>query len=127
MASSMYQGDDWGLDGTPKWWWKYVIPNPENFYSQILAQVTLTSEREAGSWLQHASGEILEGLAMFHAATRMGDRDGSTRLKNEAFARLSRAVHSLGSEAGFVGIDQNGPIGPRTHVGAGAGENRTAG
>jgi len=125
MASSMYQGDDWGLEGTPKWWWKYVIPSPESFYGQILAQASRASSPEAGSWLQHASGEIMEGLAMFHAATRMGEREGSTRLKNEAYARLARAVNTLGNEAGFVGVDQNGPIGPRTH-GSGA-EVRTAG
>jgi hypothetical protein len=119
MASnSVYQGDDWGLEGTPKWWWKYVIPNPESFYAQVLAQAARAYDPEPSPWLQRASGEVMEGLAMFHAAARMGDREGSARLKSEAFARLSRAVGVLGSEAGFIGVDQTGPIGPRTHVGA---------
>lgn len=63
---------------------------------------------------------------MFHAATRMDDREGSARFKSEAFARLSRAVSALGSEAGFIDVDQTGgPIDPRTH--AGTGEARLAG
>jgi hypothetical protein len=120
MASSTYQGDDWGLEGTPKWWWKYVIPNPESFYAQVLAQATLVSGPNPVPWLQRASGEVMEGLAMFHAAASMGDREDSARLKSEAFARLSQAVSALGSEAGFIGVDQTGgPIGPRTHVGTG--------
>lgn len=108
------QGDDWGLEGTPKWWWKYVLPNPEIFYGQVLAQA-IRVEAESHSWLQRASGEVMESLAMLHAGTRMGDSEGASRLKTEAFARLTRAVHALGSEAGFIGVDQNGPIGPRTH------------
>ncbi len=119
MASSAYQVDDWGLEGTAKWWWKYVMPNPEIFYGQILAESARAADPEPSPWLQRASAEVMEGLAMFKAAARMGEREGSERLKHEAFARLSRAVSVLGSEGGFIGIDQNGPIGPRTHVGAG--------
>ncbi|MFC5582717.1 hypothetical protein [Rhodanobacter terrae] len=56
----------------------------------------------------------------------MDDREGSARFKSEAFARLSRAVSALGSEAGFIDVDQTGgPIDPRTH--AGTGEARLAG
>ncbi|MEP6897017.1 MAG: hypothetical protein ABI870_00675 [Rhodanobacter sp.] len=126
MASSVYEGDDWGLEGTAKWWWKYVMPNPEIFYSQILAEAARlrSADPEPAPWLQRASGEVMEALAMFHAAARMGEREGSARLKHEAFARLSRAVASLGSEGGFIGIDQTGPIGPRTH--ANAGESRAS-
>ncbi len=125
MASSVYQGDDWGLEGTPKWWWKYVLPNPEIFYGQLLSQVARTAHPDPVPWLQHATGEAMEGLAMFHAAVRVGDRDGAARLKKEAVARLARAVNALGSEGGFVGVDQNGPIGPRTHLGDA--ETRSAG
>lgn len=123
-SSSIDPGVDWGLEGTPQWWWKYVMPNPASFYSHVLEQLAATREAESAGWLQHATGEVLEGLTMFHAATRMGDREGGIRLKSEAFARLAKAVNNLGSEAGFVGIDQVGPIGPRTH---GAAEVRIAG
>lgn len=122
MASIEY--DDWGLEGTPKWWWKYVMPNPEIFYSQLLAEAVRVSGPSPVPWLQRASSEVMEGLAMFHAAERMGQRDGSARLKQEAYARLSRAVSSLGSEGGFIGVDQNGPIGPRTR--GNAGQSRVA-
>jgi hypothetical protein len=84
------------------------------------SQATLVSGPNPVPWLQRASGEVMEGLAMFHAAASMGDREDSARLKSEAFARLSQAVSALGSEAGFIGVDQTGgPIGPRTHVGTG--------
>jgi Mrp family chromosome partitioning ATPase len=67
---------------------------------------------------------VLESLTLFHVATRMGDREAGTRLKSEAFAHLANAVNRMGAEAGFIGVDQTGPIGPRIH---GAAEARFAG
>jgi hypothetical protein len=120
MASIDYDGD-WGLEGTPKWWWKYVMPTPESFYANILAQAVHLQGPDPSPWLQRASAEVMESLAMFHAAARMGEREGSARLKHEAFARISRAVSALGSEGGFVGTDPNTgvPINPHTHGNAG--------
>jgi hypothetical protein len=120
MASSVYAGDDWGLDGTPKWWWKYVLPPPTELYGHILSELGRIEGPPPALWLKNATGTMMEGLVMFHAAVRMGEIDGAMLLKAEAFAHISRAVSQLGSEGGFIGGDHSGrsvapvppPVGP---------------
>jgi len=115
--SDLNDGDFWGLEGNPQWWWKYVTPPPERFYAQLLAELAKSEEPQPAPWLQQSSAHIMESLVMFHAAVRMGEREGSARLKAKAYARLSHAVRSLGAESGFIGVDQEGgPIGPRTRI-----------
>lgn len=103
MTNDVFDGEDWGLDGTPKWWWKYVLPPPQDLYAHILSELNRINGPPLDAWLKNASGTLMEGLVMFHAAIRMGDRDGAMRLKAEAFAHISRAVSQLGSEGGFIG------------------------
>jgi hypothetical protein len=54
----------------------------------------------------------------------MGEREGSARLQQEAYAQLSRAVKSLGAEAGFIYIEQPGHGTP--HSRGNGGKSRAA-
>ena len=80
---------DW-VEGAPKWWWKYVFPNPERFWLQIISL-----EPEPAPWLQRVTGEVLEGLAMLHAASRATEDATVARLKSEAVSKISQAVAAV--------------------------------
>jgi hypothetical protein len=80
---------DW-VEGAPKWWWKYVFPIPETLWLAVLARV----EPVPQPWLQKVTGEVLEGLAMLHAAARAGEATGE-RLRGEAVAKINQAVAGI--------------------------------
>ena len=80
---------DW-VEGAPKWWWKYVFPIPETLWLAVLTRV----EPVPNPWLQKVTGEVLEGLAMLHAAAR-ADQATSLKLKNEAAAKISQAIGGI--------------------------------
>jgi hypothetical protein len=44
---------------------------------------------------QVAAGEILESVAMLHAAARIGDEATKSRLKHEAATKITNAAKSL--------------------------------
>ncbi len=87
----MLSDGDW-VEGEVKWWWKYVFPRREQFWLNILVQ---RLDPQPDPWLQAVTGEILEGVAMLHAAARIGDEAIKSRLKNEAANKIADAAKSL--------------------------------
>ncbi len=82
-------GDDW-VEGTPKWWWKYVFPNRETLWLAVLTKV----EPDPVPWLQRVTGEVLEGLVMLHAAAR-ADQAMAERLRSEAIVKINQALAGI--------------------------------
>ena|SRR5579863_2373663 len=87
---------DW-VEGAPKWWWKYVFPTPESFWSRIVAGLDPTPipwrqgvDPVPQPWLQRVTGEVLEGIVMLHASARAGE--AGERLRSEAVAKINQAV-----------------------------------
>jgi len=91
--SNVNEGD-W-VEGEPKWWWKYVMPNESVFWVAVLAAKNRVAEPEPSPWLQDVSGQIMDGLAMLNAAARIGKSDDAARLKKEATTKISRAVEAV--------------------------------
>ena len=64
-----------------------MFPTRERFYLEVLANL----EPVPQPWLQTATGEVLEGLTMLHAAARADEAAGE-RLRSEGVARIHHAV-----------------------------------
>ena len=85
MAYADSDGDY--IEGTVQWWWKYVLPNREQMWLAVLT----SREPDPHPWLRKATGEVLEGLVMLHAAAR-ADQAAGNRLRSEAVERIHEAV-----------------------------------
>jgi hypothetical protein len=81
---------DW-VEGAAKWWWKYVLPEQSSFWTEVLAAAV---DPVPVPWLQGATGQVLEALAMLHASTRANSADGE-RLRTEAVAKIQQAVAAV--------------------------------
>src|SRR4051812_12117570 len=49
VMSNVNEGD-W-VEGEPKWWWKYVMPNESVFWVAVLAAKNRVAEPEPSPWL----------------------------------------------------------------------------
>ena len=94
----MSLGDgDW-VEGPPQWWWKYVFPTRGRFWAAMLtAKIHDAEDPIPDPWLQRVTADILEGLAILHAAATVGDVAASARLKEEAVQKINRAVRVIGA------------------------------
>ena len=79
--------DDY-VEGSPKWWWKYVFPNGERFWLTVAASLELAPDPHP--WRQRVTSEVLEGVVMLHAAAR-ADQSAAERLTGEAVAKIHQA------------------------------------
>ncbi len=84
---------DW-VEGSPKWWWKYVMPAEDVFWESILAQRAGPSPEP---WLR-ATAEALEAVAMLRATARVSDTGVRTRLQSEAAAKLQGASQRVAGQ-----------------------------
>jgi hypothetical protein len=81
---------DW-VTGAPKWWWKYVFPTPDNFWSAVLQRV---SGPEPDPWRKQV-GELLQGVEMLRGAAKAGDRSIAEKLHSEAIATIKQAAGAV--------------------------------
>lgn len=87
-----FSDGDW-VEGAARWWWKYVLPSPAWFWQAVLSSVR-SVEPVPQPWLQQVTGEVLEGVAMLHAATR-ADETSARRLKTEAIEKVNQALRAV--------------------------------
>jgi hypothetical protein len=90
LATQSLNEGDW-VEGAPKWWWKYVFPTRESFWSNVLARA---SGPEPDPWRQQI-GELLEAVVMLRTSARITDRGISQRLSKEAINKISETAGAL--------------------------------
>jgi len=78
---------DWVV-GAPKWWWKYVFPVPDNFWSTVLQRISGPSP---DPWRSQV-GELLQGVEMLRAAATVKDRGVAEKLHSEAVATIRQTA-----------------------------------
>ena len=94
QAGMAVNDGDW-VEGTPKWWWKYVFPTFDTFYLAVLREQGIGGQDPVPlPWLQRVTGEVLEGVVMLHAAAH-ADQAASERLRSEAAAKIRQAVTGI--------------------------------
>ena len=81
--------EDWP-EGQPQWWWKYVYPARDLFWSQLLAA---NLGPVPDPWLQSFTADVLEGVAMIRASGVQNDPEIRARLKEEGLKKISHATH----------------------------------
>lgn len=81
---------DWVV-GAPKWWWKYVFPLPDNFWTAVLQRI---SGPQPDPWKSEV-GELLQGVEMLRASAKAGDRGIAEKLHSEAVATIQRVAQAV--------------------------------
>jgi hypothetical protein len=84
---------DW-VEGTPKWWWKYVFPTPDTLWRAVSQAAVLGPRPEP--WRQQ-TGAILQAAVMLQASAAVKDRSAAAKLKGEAINNINGAVKELES------------------------------
>ncbi len=86
---------DW-VEGTPKWWWKYVFPTPDSLWRAVSLAAVLGPVPDP--WRQQI-GAILQAAVMLQTSAAVKDRAAAAKLRNEAINNINGAVKELGSRA----------------------------
>ena len=89
--------DDVPMCGTP-WpdWWKYVQPEPDVFWAQVVAAQAQArvADPEPVPWRLHVAG-ILAGVALLNAAAAQRDAEVQAGLQREGVAQIKRALEQV--------------------------------
>ncbi len=94
----MALGDgDW-VEGSVRWWWKYVFPAKDVFYGQLLGAERVIDPIPQ-PWRQ-ATGELLEASAMLHAIGNVSDPATKSRLQTEIAAKVEGVYKQLSTHRG---------------------------
>ena len=85
---------DW-VEGDPQWWWKYVFPARSRLWAMLVAdRFRIGAGPLPDPWREQVLGDVLEAAALLQAINVV-DEEVSARLKEEARARLSRAIDGI--------------------------------
>ena len=84
---------DW-VEGTPKWWWKYVFPTPDKLWQTVSLAAVLGPSPDP--WRQQI-GAILQAAVMLQTSGAVQDRAAASKLRNEAINNINGAVKELES------------------------------
>ncbi len=85
---------DW-VEGEPQWWWKYVFPTRAQLWALLVAdRFRAVAGPHPEPWREQVLGDVLEAAALLQAINVVDD-EVSGRLKEEARARLSRAIDGI--------------------------------
>lgn len=84
---------DW-VEGTPKWWWKYVFPTPDTLWRAVSQAAVLGPSPEP--WRQQI-GAILQAAVMLQTSAAVKDRAAAAKLRGEAINNINGAVKELES------------------------------
>ncbi len=81
---------DWVV-GAPKWWWKYVFPLPDNFWTVVLQRI---SGPQPDPWRSEV-GELVQAVEMLRASGKVGDKGIAEKLHSEAVATIQGAAQAV--------------------------------
>jgi len=84
---------DW-VEGTPKWWWKYVFPTPDTLWRAVSQAAVLGPQPDP--WRQQI-GAILQAAVMLQTSAAVKDRATAAKLRSEAINNINGAVKELES------------------------------
>jgi hypothetical protein len=88
------EAGDW-VEGTPKWWWKYVFPTPDTLWRAVSQAAVLGPD--PSPWRQQI-GTILQAAVMLQTSAATKDRAASARLRSEAITSINGALKGLESQ-----------------------------
>ena len=84
---------DW-VEGTPKWWWKYVFPTPDTLWRAVSQAAVFGPSPDP--WRQQI-GAVLQAAVMIQTSGAVKDRAVAAKLRNEAINNINGAVKELES------------------------------
>lgn len=91
MSAQVNDGD-W-VEGAVQWWWKYVLPSREIFWTNVIARVSELGP-SPDPWREQV-GEILAGIAMLRSSAKVSDRAVAEKLSKESISKINGAVEAL--------------------------------